>query len=77
MIFKPAFLATGIGSMPFQDPEYAVDVSLSRMSEAPVWPMSNSARTPATWINIWAISSRPKRTWTGFCRSGSDDGKLN
>jgi hypothetical protein len=38
MNFKPKFLATGIGSMPFIDPEHAVDISLSRMPEAPIWP---------------------------------------
>ena len=38
MSFKPKFLATGIGSMPFEDPQYAVDVSLSRLCEAPFWP---------------------------------------
>lgn len=35
---KPKFLATGIGSMPFTDVEHAVDVSLSRLTEAPFWP---------------------------------------
>jgi hypothetical protein len=38
MAFRPKFLATGIGSMPFTDPERAVEVSLTRMSEAPFWP---------------------------------------
>jgi len=38
MIIKPEFLATGIGSMPFDDPEHAVDVSLLRLREAPIWP---------------------------------------
>ena len=38
MPFKPKFLATGIGSMPFDNPEYAVDISLSRVPEAPFWP---------------------------------------
>jgi hypothetical protein len=38
MAFKPKFLATGIGSMPFTDIEQAVDVSLTRFSEAPFWP---------------------------------------
>jgi hypothetical protein len=32
------FLATGIGSMPFTDPEQAVDVSLSKVADAPFWP---------------------------------------
>lgn len=35
---KPKFLATGIGSMPFQDVEFAVDVSISKLPEAPFWP---------------------------------------
>lgn len=38
MSFKPKFLATGIGSMPFKDVEHAVDLSLSRIPEAPFWP---------------------------------------
>jgi len=38
MFFKPKFLATGIGSMPFDNPEYAVDISLARVPEAPFWP---------------------------------------
>lgn len=38
MTIIPKFLATGIGSMPFGDPEYAVDVSLSKVKEAPFWP---------------------------------------
>ena len=32
------FLATGIGSMPFEDAAHAVEVSLSRLGEAPIWP---------------------------------------
>jgi len=35
---KPKFLATGIGSMPFTDVEHAIDVSLTKLSEAPFWP---------------------------------------
>lgn len=38
MSFKPKFLATGIGSMPFEDPLHAIEVSISRMSECPIWP---------------------------------------
>ena len=38
MQFKPKFLATAIGSMPFTDPEHAVDVSLSSLTDAPIWP---------------------------------------
>ena len=38
MEFKPKFLATGIGSMPFENVDYAVDVSLSRLKNAPFWP---------------------------------------
>lgn len=38
MFFKPKFLATGIGSMPFTDIEHAIDVSMSKMPEAPFWP---------------------------------------
>lgn len=38
MSFKPKFMATGIGSMPFQDPEYAIDISLSNLKESPIWP---------------------------------------
>ena len=35
---KTKFVATAIGSMPFEDPDYAVQVSLARLSEAPIWP---------------------------------------
>ena len=35
---KTKFTATGIGSMPFEDPDYAVKVSLSKMCDAPIWP---------------------------------------
>ena len=35
---KPEFLATGIGSMPFEEVEHAVNVSISRLAEAPFWP---------------------------------------
>jgi hypothetical protein len=38
MSFKPKFLATGIGSMPFDNPDHAVAISLSRTPEAPFWP---------------------------------------
>jgi hypothetical protein len=38
MSFKPKFLATGIGSMPFADVGHAVEVSLSKVVEAPFWP---------------------------------------
>jgi hypothetical protein len=37
MNFKPRFLSTAIGSMPFADPEHALDVSL-RTLDAPIWP---------------------------------------
>ena len=35
---KPRFLATGIGSMPFENATHAVDVSVSNLTEAPFWP---------------------------------------
>ena len=38
MTTKTAFIATGIGSMPFTDPDYAVGLSLKRFPEAPFWP---------------------------------------
>lgn len=38
MIVKPQFLATAIGSMPFDDPGYAVDLILSKLPGAPHWP---------------------------------------
>jgi hypothetical protein len=38
MMIKPKFLATGIGSMPFEDVKHAVDVSLSTINNAPFWP---------------------------------------
>ncbi len=37
MSFKPKFLSTAIGSMPFADPEYAVGISFSTL-DVPVWP---------------------------------------
>jgi hypothetical protein len=37
-MLKPKFLATGIGSMPFTDPDRAVELSLTRFPEAPFWP---------------------------------------
>jgi hypothetical protein len=38
MEFKPRFLATAVGSMPHADPAEAVDVVLSAIPEAPIWP---------------------------------------
>jgi len=38
MEFKSKFLATGIGSTPFDDPSFAVELSLSRLKNAPFWP---------------------------------------
>ena len=38
MQYKPRFLATAIGSMPFEDAEHAIDVSLGTFCEAPIWP---------------------------------------
>ncbi|MFO7903431.1 MAG: hypothetical protein ACQESR_07145 [Planctomycetota bacterium] len=38
MTVVPKFLATGIGSMPFDDADQAVEVSLSRLTQAPLWP---------------------------------------
>jgi len=37
MTVSPRFLTTGIGSMPFDDPRHAIDVSLKSM-DAPIWP---------------------------------------
>jgi len=36
-MIKTNFLSTAIGSMPFEDPDYAVGVSLKSM-DAPIWP---------------------------------------
>ncbi|HUH65520.1 MAG TPA: hypothetical protein VLZ07_03720 [Syntrophales bacterium] len=38
MIAKPKFLATAIGSMPFDNAARAVDLILSKLPEAPHWP---------------------------------------
>lgn len=38
MLQKPRFLATGIGSMPFENPAQAVDIFLSKLPQAPPWP---------------------------------------
>jgi hypothetical protein len=37
MMIKTQFLSTAIGSMPFEDPAYAVGVSLKSI-DAPIWP---------------------------------------
>jgi hypothetical protein len=38
MSLAPKLIATGIGSMPFADVEHALDVSLSKLIHAPIWP---------------------------------------
>jgi hypothetical protein len=38
MIMKTKFLGTAIGSMPFENPDYAVEVSLNKLENAPIWP---------------------------------------
>ena len=38
MNLKPKFTATAIGSLPHTDPEKALDVILSAIPEAPIWP---------------------------------------
>ncbi|MCD4663918.1 MAG: hypothetical protein K8R68_01530 [Bacteroidales bacterium] len=38
MPFNPKFLSTGIGSMPFTDVDFAVEVSLTKLKQAPFWP---------------------------------------
>ena len=38
MLVRPKFLATAIGSMPFDDPVRAVDLILSKLPGAPHWP---------------------------------------
>ena len=35
---KTKFLATAIGSMPFENPDYAISVSLENLTGAPIWP---------------------------------------
>ena len=37
MPLKTGFISTAIGSMPFTDPKYAIQVSLTRL-DAPIWP---------------------------------------
>ncbi len=46
MIMKPHCLATAIGSLPHQDPAQAVEVVLSSIPEAPIWP-----QLPQTGLN--------------------------
>lgn len=46
MTFKPKLLATGVGSMPFQDPSHAVSISFKELAEAPIWP-----QLPQTGLN--------------------------
>jgi hypothetical protein len=36
--FKPKFLTTGIGSMPFTDPDYAIKLILETFHDIPFWP---------------------------------------
>ena len=38
MSIKPEFLATGIGSVPFTDADYAVEFLVSKLPESPFWP---------------------------------------
>ncbi|MCX5845273.1 MAG: hypothetical protein NTW12_02810 [Deltaproteobacteria bacterium] len=58
MIVKPQFLATGIGSMPFDDPGYAVDLILSKL------PASISIH-PAITLRLLPNSTRPTSwPWT-------------
>ena len=38
MSFEPKLLETGIGSMPYDDVDYAVQTSLAKVSAAPFWP---------------------------------------
>ncbi|MCG8337774.1 MAG: hypothetical protein MJE63_25020 [Proteobacteria bacterium] len=38
MTINTKFLATGVGSMPFKDPEQALDVSFGHLKESPFWP---------------------------------------
>jgi hypothetical protein len=38
MSFQPKFMATAIGSMPFDNADKAVDVSLKYLPDAPIWP---------------------------------------
>jgi methionine synthase II (cobalamin-independent) len=35
---KTKFLGSAIGSMPFEDADYAVNVSLTKLVDAPIWP---------------------------------------
>jgi hypothetical protein len=60
MLFQPKFLATGIGSMPFIDPEHAIDVSFRKIKRnkinlklaihyAPFQPHYNSKISLARW----------------------------
>ena len=38
MQLKPEFIAMAIGSMPFEDPEEAVDIALAYFKDVPFWP---------------------------------------
>ncbi len=46
MLLKPKCMATAIGSMPFSDPEKALDVVFDTIPEAPIWP-----QLPALGLN--------------------------
>jgi hypothetical protein len=38
MNVKPKFLATGVGSMPFDDPCHGIDLLIAALPDAPFWP---------------------------------------
>jgi len=60
--FKPYGLATGLGSLPHQDPEEAVNFVLSYFPEAPYWPQLPT-RGEAEGILIQCIIPLKKPGW--------------
>lgn len=38
MTLKTKFMATGVGSMPFKDPAFGVNLAIEQLKEAPFWP---------------------------------------
>jgi hypothetical protein len=76
---KMKFLATGIGSMPFTDPEQAVDVSLSKVADAPFWPQLPQLAFTERMVNQYCeglpcivIDRKEERIYFNTAADGTD-----
>ncbi len=56
--WKPTLIATGIGTLPMDDPDRAVDLILARLPEIPFWPQL-SARSPWEDMVVQAAPGLP------------------